>query len=126
MALSNNECLELIGTLFQAARDVDPSLHDLLETFFEPEGEPIANLERCVFAMIQIVRSESSRGYSDVIGRLHDFVRAENDNALSEVVIELTDQEQMLYDTPVLRLSDLPDMDECLEYLTLALNGIRE
>jgi hypothetical protein len=36
----------------------------------------------------------------------------------------LTDQEAMLYDRPVLRLSDLPDMTDCLRHLSMALKGI--
>ena len=124
MALSDEDCLDLITHLFRSARDVDPSLHDRLEEYFEPEGEPLQNLKRCMGALIQIVRSESSGGYHRVLHRLQSFIRDENGNAVSEVEIRLTRHEEYLYGTEVLRLSELPDMDECLRYLMSALEGI--
>ena len=126
MALSYEECVDLIRHLFMSAREVDPSLHDLLGEFFEPESKPHENLERCMNALIQIVRLESRQGYSDVLGHLRDFVRDENDNAVSDIHIGLASREQDLYGTSIIRLSDLPDMAKCLEDLKLARSGIHD
>lgn len=104
---------------------VDPSIHDYLERFFEPEAEPRENLDRCVLALMQMIRAESKQGYARMFRRLQSFVHGEENRPLDEVCVELSRREQQVYNAELIRLSELPDQGSCLEQLMTVLKGIR-
>ena len=124
MPLTDEEYLEILRHLQRRLNEAEPELYERLAEKMDFDGTPRQRAVRYLRSLIGMMRERSSGSYASVLNLLNKSISTEDGHPIAGIRVDLSPQEQQLYQMDEIDLSELPDRSRLIEELQAILDRL--
>jgi hypothetical protein len=125
MALTRQDCVELVREIEELLREYDPGSLDLVLRATERYNDPRRYLVELLVTVRRIYSERSGGMHGPILDSINHFVRLQDGSPIRGLVVALSPVERELYGRDELNLAELPDRSDFIVDLDRLIADIK-
>jgi len=126
MALSNDDCVDLVRALQSLLREYEPEMLGFIEERIRRDLSPPRYLLSYLDQLLEMFQEHSRSGGDRTLRQLNQYIRTEDGRPINRVSVMLSETDREIYRTEAVDLSLLPDRHGFIDELRAIRDNIRK